>query len=252
MPRWCSARLRSAPRAGAAPPRPRCWPTGWGCPEQVLGPGDELLAVVGGGEDAALGRGPRSGRAAPSAVARASAIQRASPVASREPGEGVDEGRVVGGVGQVPGAAVGLPRPQPAALLVAQVAEQELGDGDRGLDPLGPAPAAPASARLPTNRAFHSVSTLSSRPGRIRLGTGVEEPLAGGLDVVGTAQQVAHRWCMRSRMVRPSKLPASSRSYQAMAAAARSGSSAHLVHLVRASRRRSGPPRPRSRRPRRE
>jgi hypothetical protein len=75
---------------------------------EVLGSGDQLLAVVGGGEDAAVGgvleaveqrvgRGPGLGD--PAGLARGLG----------EAGEGVDERGVVGGEGQVAGAAVGLP-----------------------------------------------------------------------------------------------------------------------------------------------
>ena len=107
---------------------------GRGVVHQVLRAGDERLGVVAGGEHAAVvvvpeeleqrvGGRPRLGDPASLAGGLGQA------------GEGVDERAVVGGVGEVPGAGVGLPRAQPAAVGPAQVGEEELGRLHGGVDP---------------------------------------------------------------------------------------------------------------------
>ncbi len=115
-----------------------------GAVEHVLLAGDERLGVVAGGEHPALlvvpepveqGVGGGSGLADPAGLAGALG----------QPGEAVDQGGVVGGVGQRPGAdlvggpvvEVGVPRAQPPSVVPPQVGQEELAQRRRRVPPVG-------------------------------------------------------------------------------------------------------------------
>jgi hypothetical protein len=158
-----------------------CWPA-----RGLLLAGDELLGVVAGGEDAAVGRVPE-----PLEQGVGRGRRRLGPTGLAgglaEAGEGVDEGGVVGGVGQV--ARLALPRAAPAAVDV-EVGEEELGVGHGGLGPVEPTG---GGGRLGQGREEQGVPLgehLVVEPGAHAGGPALEQCPAGGLDL-GRAGEVA-------------------------------------------------------------
>ena len=169
---------------------------------------DQLLGVVAGREQPAglvvpeqieQGVGGGSGLVDPAGL----------PGRLGQSGEGVDERGVVGGVSEVTGSGRApsprLPRPQPAPVGAPELA----GRGTRRWPrrPLSQSVrpvAAAASAREASISAFHSVSTLSSRPGRIRCSRRSSSAWRASSISAGRTRSPRTG---RTRMLAPSKLP---------------------------------------------
>ena len=157
-------RAPSGPGTG----RPPSWPTGWRRrrrPWSGRSTASASWPVVKNPPPSSSWN--RSSRA--SAVSTARSVHTGSAGQLGQAGEAVDQPGVVGR--RRPG---GGPRPRAARTAATdrrrppEVAPEELADGHGGVAPAGSPVAAAASARAEPYMAFHSVSTLSSRPGRTR------------------------------------------------------------------------------------
>ena len=191
-----------------------------GVVEQVLLAGDERLAVLRRREHAAVVGIPE---AVEEDVGDGASPRRSSGLAGRlgQAGEGVDERGVVGGEGVVAGSAARRRRATSGASARRRRAARRAGSGRRRPRPRStsaPRAAAPASASDDTISAFHSVSTLSSSPGRGRCSRASNSRWRSS-SIAGGRAQSPRAW-RRLGIERPSKLPSSVMPHQARAASA--------------------------------
>ena len=188
----------------------------WRCPAGPSGGRSSASRVVGGGEEAAVVGvpelvehrvGDRPGLVDPAA----------SPVASARATKASTRAAWSAASASWRARAVGLPRAPPAAVGAAQVASAGTRRWRAAASSQSSRPsAAPASARAASMRAFHSVRTLSSSPGRTPLGARRRTAAARARSTSGGRSRSPRTGAVR--IVRPSKLPASVTPYHSSAA----------------------------------
>ncbi len=148
------------------------------------------LGIVAGGEHPAAFVVPEE---IEQPVGRRHGLARPAGVAGQlaEAGEGIDQGCVVVGVGEMAGAAVGLPRAEPATIVAPELAQEELAVGHRCGPPLG---VAGGCCGLGEGREHQPVpfgEDLVVEPGPDAIETVLEQLGSGPVDLVGPCQPAA-------------------------------------------------------------